>query len=207
MQLLHHAVTYDQDFVYFVVGGRNGAIMAIYEIWFQDIIRKAYLNICDDFYTHDLKIFYEPGEIEYRVKMLRGEIWDALGVPGTDPPTQIIKFELLEADVDCFLEFMASIRKKNGGLVLKPGAHQAFRSSFTYLFHRYRYIPSRAFEKNIKEAMEAVKRYTNQAAQSGEGNIHVCKRTLSYGTCTANSTSGSMRWEMKMASLQLPSQS
>jgi hypothetical protein len=36
--------------------------MAIYEVWFLDEIIHSYLNICDEFYTQDLKIFYEPGD-------------------------------------------------------------------------------------------------------------------------------------------------
>lgn len=107
---------------------------------------------------------------EYRMKCLRVEAKTALGTPGMPPPHPTVRFELLEGDVDCFLNFISSIRKENGGL-LKSGAYTAFRSSFTYLFHRYKYVPSRAFEKEMKEAVEGVKRFTNQAAQAGEGNL------------------------------------
>jgi hypothetical protein len=117
---------------------------------------------------------------EYRMKCLRVEAKKALGTPGMPPTHPTVRFELLEGDVDCFLNFISSIRKENGGL-LKSGAYTAFRSSFTYLFHRYKYVPSRAFEKELKEAMEGVKRFTNQAAQAGEGNLWDGDRPLTWG--------------------------
>jgi hypothetical protein len=108
---------------------------------------------------------------DYRIKILRKAAKSALGTPGMPPPRPTVRLEALENDVDCFLDFIASIRKdKNGGL-LKSGAYTAFRSSLTYLFHRYRYVPSRAYEKEMKEAMEGVKRLSTQAAQAGEGNL------------------------------------
>ena len=114
------------------------------------------------------------------MKLLREEAKHALGTPGTPPHRQTIKFEVLENNIDIFLEYLTTMRKQNGGL-FKPGAYSAYRSSFTYLFHRYKYLPSAGFANEMKECMEGVKRYTNEACQAGEGNIYDDDRPLTWG--------------------------
>lgn len=117
---------------------------------------------------------------DYRMKLLREEANHALGTPSTTHHRQSIKFEVLENNVDIFLEYLTTMRKQNGGL-FKPGAYSAYRSSFTYLFHRYKYLPSAGFANEMKECMEGVKRYTNEACQAGEGNIYDGDRPLTWG--------------------------
>jgi hypothetical protein len=104
---------------------------------------------------------------EYKICLLRGEVKDALGAPGTTPPQPTVKFELLTKDITIFLGYIAEMRKDNGGL-LKPGAYASFRSSLQYLFFRCKHdVPSR-YAKELKNAMEGVnvKRYTNTAVGS-----------------------------------------
>ena len=36
--------------------------MAVYEVYFDDFILDAYLEICDHLFVHDLKKFYIPGK-------------------------------------------------------------------------------------------------------------------------------------------------
>jgi hypothetical protein len=108
---------------------------------------------------------------EYRMTILRKAAKSALGTPGMPPARPTVRLEALENDVNCFLDFLSSIRKDKSGALLKAGAYTAFRSSLTYLFHRYKYVPSRAYERDIQEAMEGVKRISTQAAQAGEGNL------------------------------------
>lgn len=122
----------------------------------------------------------EKRKEDYRASVLRDTVAEALGPPGTTPPTQTVKFAELENDLDVFLEYLTSLRKKTGAL-FKPGGYASLRSSFTYLFHRYRVVPGPAFTNELKEAMEGVKRYTNEAVQHGEGNIHDGDRPLTWG--------------------------
>jgi hypothetical protein len=74
--------------------------------------------------THSHTTYRRRGgnkSLEVRImKCLRVEAKKALGTPGMPPPHPIVRFELLEGDVDCFLNFISSIRKENGGL-LKSG--------------------------------------------------------------------------------------
>ena len=78
---------------------------------------------------------------DYHIDLLRTEISSFLGEPGTAPPRQVIHFEALEGNVDAFMNFITAMRKENGGL-MKSGSYASLRSSFTYLFRRYRYTPS-----------------------------------------------------------------
>ena len=46
---------------YFIVGSHN-SVMAVYEVYFDNFILDAYLEICDHLFNHDLKKFYIPGK-------------------------------------------------------------------------------------------------------------------------------------------------
>ena len=126
------------------------------------------------------KLSKEERRKQYRIKLLRDEVKDALGPAGTTPTTPTVKFEELQADLDIFLKYLTEMRKTNGGL-FKPGAYAAYRSSFVYLFSRYKIYPDDAFRRELQEAMEGVKRITNEAVQSGEGNIYDGDRPLTWG--------------------------
>jgi hypothetical protein len=49
------------------------------------------------------------------------------------------------------------------------------------LFKWYRHVTTREFELELKDAMEGVKRYTNEAVQHSEGNIYNGERALTWG--------------------------
>jgi hypothetical protein len=107
---------------------------------------------------------------EYKIRLLCGKVKDALSAPGTTLPRPTVKFDLLSEEVKIFLGYIVEMRRDNGGL-LKPGAYASFRSSLMYLFFRYKYdVPSR-YKKELKNAMEGVKRYTNTAMQAGEAAL------------------------------------
>jgi hypothetical protein len=109
--------------------------------------------------------------LDYKIQLLRNKVLkDALGTPGMTPNHLTVKLVDIQSDVDIFWAFLSEIKKENGGL-LKPGGYCSFRPSFMYLFHRYQHDVSRQFEKDLKMAMEDVKRYTNLAIQAGEGDI------------------------------------
>lgn len=122
----------------------------------------------------------EQRKMDYKVQLLRDEVKDALGTPGLPPPQRTVKLDDIQQDVKIFLGFLTECKKENGGL-LRPGAYTAFRSSFMYLFYRYRHECSRQFEKDLKAAMEGVKRITTMAIQAGEGSIHDGDRALPWG--------------------------
>jgi hypothetical protein len=61
IQILHHAVTYNSTSCFLLIGSTS-KLMAIYRVFFDDILLDAYTYICDDFYTSDLHVFYVPGE-------------------------------------------------------------------------------------------------------------------------------------------------
>jgi hypothetical protein len=123
----------------------------------------------------------EQRKAEYRIKVLRLEIASFLGTPGLRPTRPTVKLPELEARMDVFLSYLTSVRKRGTNKLLKPGGYGSFRSSLTYLFHRYRHIPGQAFENDLREAMEGIKRYTNEAIQAGEGNIYDGNRPLTWG--------------------------
>ena len=115
----------------------------------------------------------DEGKANHCLNQLRAEIGAALGVPGTIPPCQTVRLDMLENVMDFILKYLTDTRKRktNGGL-LKLGAYASLRSSITYLFHQYRYVPNQAFQNEMKEVMDGVKRYyTYKSVQSGEGNI------------------------------------
>lgn len=94
---------------------------------------------------------------DQRVKELREEVKEALGRPGMPPARATVKLADLESDRDVFLDFLVDVRKENDGL-LRSGACCAQKSSYMYLFRRYRCTPSRAFEEDLKEGVEGIKR-------------------------------------------------
>ena len=115
----------------------------------------------------------------YRLYLLRKHISHGLGEPGLRPRSRTVDLNALESNVDVFLEYCTNERRTNGG-VLKGQSYASFRSSLTYLFRRYNHVTSREFEVDLKEAMDGVKRYTNECNQAGEGNIEDGKRGLTW---------------------------
>ncbi|KAL7524621.1 hypothetical protein ACHAWF_001023, partial [Thalassiosira exigua] len=115
----------------------------------------------------------------YRLYLLRKHISHGLGEPGLRPRSRTVDLNALESNVDVFLEYCTNERRTNGG-VLKGQSYASFRSSLTYLFGRYNHVTSREFEVDLKEAMDGVKRYTNECNQAGEGNIEDGKRGLTW---------------------------
>ena len=69
---------------------------------------------------------------EFRQKLLKQVISDALGPPGTTPPRQVIDFDAFTADVDIFVDYVIKIRKDDGSLN-KAGTYAGHRSSLSYL--------------------------------------------------------------------------
>ena len=59
MQLLHHAVVWQQRMGYFIVGSHSN-VMAVYEVFFDDCIFDAYHKICKHLFNHDLTKLYIP---------------------------------------------------------------------------------------------------------------------------------------------------
>jgi hypothetical protein len=108
-----------------------------------DIDYSSVISKYDKYCKNGGKRSLEERKKEYKICLLRGEVKDALGAPGTSPPQPTVKFELLTKNVTIFLGYMAKMRRDNGGL-LKPGAYASFRSSLQYLFFHYKYdVPSR----------------------------------------------------------------
>eukprot|EP00986_Skeletonema_menzelii_P003934 scaffold1286_cov91-Skeletonema_menzelii.AAC.1 len=117
---------------------------------------------------------------EFRQSLLRDVISDALGNPGTTPNQQVVDFDALTANADVFVTYLTTeLRKADGGLN-KAGSYLSHRSSLVYLFRRYRYIPSREFEADLKECVEGIKRSASEACQAGEGNIYDGNRALTW---------------------------
>ena len=139
-------------------------------------VKKQFRRYCKN---HGKKTLQQRKD-EYRKDLLRDEISNFLGPPGTTPPRGVVQFEAVDANVDIFVEYLTACRKKNGR-ILKPGSYTAFCSSLTYLFFRYKYVPSRLFELDLKECMDGVKRYSNKALQHGEGNLYNGDRGLTWG--------------------------
>ena len=95
---------------------------------------------------------------DQRVKELREEVKEALGRPGMPPARATVKLADLESDCGVFiLDFLVDVRKENDGL-LRSGACCAQKSSYMYLFRRYRCTPSQVFEEDLKEGVEGMRR-------------------------------------------------
>ena len=120
---------------------------------------------------------------ECRRKLLRDHICYVLNDPGMVPRGRTVKLDVLEQNVDVFVKYLTITRKDDSidGDLLSAKSYLGFRSSLTYLFRRYRYTTSRAFEEELKECMEGVKRFSNQCNQHGEGNIWEGDQPLTWG--------------------------
>ena len=110
---------------------------------------------------------------EQRSKELREAIKEFLGLPGLPPARATVKLPELEANPKLFSDYLTDMRKGECGGILRSGAYCAMKSSYMYLFRRYKYHPSRAFEEALKEVMEGVKRISTLASQYqySEGNL------------------------------------
>ena len=116
---------------------------------------------------------------DHRISLLRKCISYALNKPGMTPRQQTVNLAALEQHVDVFVDYLTTQRRADDSL-MKPKSYLGLRSSLTYLFKRYRYTPSRAFESELKECMEGIKRYSTKANQHGEGNIWDGDRPLTW---------------------------
>lgn len=116
---------------------------------------------------------------EFRIELLKDVISDAIGSPGTSPSQQVIDFDAFTEDADVFVDYLTQLRKADGALN-KAGSYLSHRSSLKYLFRRYKYTPSRAFEEDLKECVEGIKRSATEACQAGEGNIYDGDRALTW---------------------------
>ena len=143
---------------------------------------------------------------EHRVKVLREEVKGFLGQPGMKPNRDTVELDALASDFDVFIDYLTELRKSNGGLP-RSGAYCALRSSYIYLFRRYRYTVSREFEDDLRAAMDGVKRITNMASQFGEGNLWDGDQPLPWGLyqqhVAAKTPKGRDReiWAMKWSSV------
>ncbi|KAL7542442.1 hypothetical protein ACHAWF_007176, partial [Thalassiosira exigua] len=115
----------------------------------------------------------------YRLYLLHKHISHGLGEPGLRPRSRTVDLNALESNVDAFLEYCTNERRTNGG-ILKGQSYASFRTSLAYLFRQYNTVTSREFKVGLKEAMNGVKRYTNECNQAGEGNIEDGKRGLTW---------------------------
>mmetsp|Transcript_27030 Transcript_27030/g.61641 ORF Transcript_27030/g.61641 Transcript_27030/m.61641 type:complete len:285 (+) Transcript_27030:132-986(+) len=59
IQIMHHAVTWEVDSCFFVVGGYS-RVLAIYEVRFPEELLDAYEDISSDLFDNDLKSLYLP---------------------------------------------------------------------------------------------------------------------------------------------------
>ena len=121
----------------------------------------------------------EQRKIEYREKMLRLEIKDALGEPPKSKrPT--INFAEFCRNLEIFLTYITDeCRKQDGGLH-KAVTYTGQRSSLGFLFRRYSVPPPPSFQATLKESMEGAKRLCSQAQQHGEGNVEDGNRPLTW---------------------------
>ena len=117
---------------------------------------------------------------DHRETVLRSHISYSLNEPAMQPRAQTVDLHAIEQNVDMLLDYMASATKEDGGM-MRPKTYGGYRSSLTYLFSRYKYTPSREYENYMKEGMEGIKRYVNEATQHGEGNIWDGDRQLTWG--------------------------
>lgn len=61
-QMLHHISVYGSDSAFFLIGNDKD-LMAAYRVFINNPhLIDAYLDICEDFYTEDLEVFYAPGK-------------------------------------------------------------------------------------------------------------------------------------------------
>jgi len=121
----------------------------------------------------------EERKEEYRMGLLKDGISSALGEPGTTPNQRTVKFDALRDNYDVFVSYLCSCRKEGGGL-LKKTSYTGMRSSFTYLFRRYRELIPAEFTQDLRECMDGVKRMATEAGQHGEGNLFDGDRPLTW---------------------------
>ncbi len=116
----------------------------------------------------------EERKEECRIKLLRDHIAHTLNTPGLQPRGQTVNFDALENNVDVFVNYLTTCRR-NGVDVMKPKTYSGLRSSFTYLFRRYRRTTSRQFDIELSECMEGIKRYTTELACKGRIEEDKCE--------------------------------
>lgn len=105
---------------------------------------------------------------KHRRETIKACIAQALGPPGTTPPTQTVNFDAFTSDPEIFIGFIMTKKKGEEEELMKPGVYAGYRSNLTYLFRRYRYRPPPEYTDNLREYMEGVKRIANMARANGE---------------------------------------
>ena len=117
---------------------------------------------------------------EYRISLLKEHISYALNDPGMVPRQPTVNLAALCDNVDVFMHYITTQRKEGEDNLMKAKTYSGYRSSLTYLFTRYRALPTREFERDLGTCMEGVKRYSTEANQHGEGNAWDGDRPLSW---------------------------
>jgi len=81
----------------------------------------------------------EQQKADYRDKLLRDEIADALGAPGTTPSRSTVDFDALNNNIRVFVQYLTEECRKedaegNKVVVQKETSYTGQRSSLTYLY-------------------------------------------------------------------------
>ena len=128
------------------------------------------INTCIDYsgvekqYRRGKKSLDERKE-DHRIELLREEISDAIGEPGTTPSRRTIDFNALNKNINVFIEYLTNECRNEDGGIQKGTSYTGQRSSLTYLYRRYRETQPLAFQQELRESMEGVKRLSNEAHQ------------------------------------------
>ena len=118
---------------------------------------------------------------EYLVGLMKAEICDALGDPGTTPNRPTINLDVFNENITIFIEYLTTECRNVDGGIQKETSYTGQRSSVTFLYRRYKAVQPVHFQADMKESLEGVKRLSSIANQHGEGNVFDGDRPLSWG--------------------------
>lgn len=113
------------------------------------------------------KLTVDERKSDLRIKQMRERISDALGPPGQRPPEQTVDFEKFLADPTIYAMYL-SRKRKPGDALMKARVYGGYRSSLTYLFKRYRVLPSEQYLLDVKDYLDGIQRIATDANQNGE---------------------------------------
>ena len=120
------------------------------------------LTVPDDFVRKHSRLNADARKKKYFKTWFRNKVDKSLGVPGIEPPTDVIQLDNLTADI--FVTYLLYRKKKGRGL-LTGSSYKAMRSALTYLFERYDLEQDNYFFKNIGELIKGLTREAAKARQ------------------------------------------
>ncbi len=120
----------------------------------------------------------------YREKILRQEISDALGHGGLRALQNTINLETYTQDPQPFVDYLVEKTKGNGKYFV-PDHYAQMKSHFNNFCKRHQHSTSKDFDILLSKYIDGFMRKANKARQFGEGNAHSGSRALPWALYVA----------------------